>query len=815
MPTLEAIQSVTVVGAGHCGRQIAHLLGRVGVPVTCYEPSQEQLIGAQAAFYTSFGPNLTEALNLLNRCSLDDSQTSSAPLQPPTTAWGMRWTTDLALASQSDLIIEAVPEYLPLKRRVMEAFAKATSPYTILATNSSYLPPSSIFRGLPNPERFAALHFHSPPWYATAVDVMPAPRTAHHVLSRLVQLIERIGLVPILMRREFPGYIFNNLLNPLLVKAMELAERQVCSPAEIEYSWKSITQMPVGPFGMMLQIGLPSLRTILASAVSQINDPSTLRAYRFIQQWNGDLSIAPATQQLVEPFSSASVHFANTFEAYEVQWHRTNDFDPIQDTIIQRIRLAFLGSDITAPIHQLANDQIYVWPFSFPAQHIDLQKIMALAITDPSAELTTRILSLKHWQNTQAEREAPGRTWIISLRGTSTSPISTLGPSGATGLIRALWLEQIATRQTENTNFANKTAQSSVNFLEIDLNSFAQPSASPTTVETSTAEPAGDEADELIRSFAHTHQRYHAGKWQIPKLSRLVTSKTWTPAKQLLDGSRWLISGGGRGITAHLAILLGLHGARLDILGRTPLPEIPWDQRSESDIKEARLKVIREAAHRRTSIPAAQALFDNAVELSRNIATLQANGTDFRYHQVDVSNRQEVWSLFESLCAKGIRINGFLHGAGFEQTTLLRKKSTESIEKTIASKVGGATNLQSLINGETRWFISCGSLSGFFGGVGQVDYASANCFLAEQACNLKEQWPNMQSLAIGWPGWEQIGMAARASSKWALGKAGHKLMSIAEGSQHFISLIEKQVNGLVLICNPAEIPPYLLCQAQR
>jgi 3-hydroxybutyryl-CoA dehydrogenase len=815
MPTFEAIQSVTVVGAGHCGRQIAHLLGRVGVPVTCYEPSQEQLHGAEAAFYANFGPNLTETLNLSSRCSIADSRPSSETYQPPTTAWGIRWTTDLALASQSDLIIEAVPESLPLKRSVMEAFAKVCSPHTILATNSSYLPPSSIFRGLPNPERFAALHFHMPPWYATAVDVMPAPRTASDVLSRLVELIKRLGLAPILMRREFPGYIFNNLLNPLLVKAMELAERQVCSPAEIDYSWKSITQMPVGPFGMMLQIGLPSLRTILESAVSQINDPSTLRAHRFIQQWDGDLSLDPATQPLGESASSAREHFSNTFEAYEVKWERTEAYDPIQDNIIQRIGLALCGSDIMADIHQLANEQIYVWPFSFPAQHIDMQKTMALAITDPSAELTTRILSLKHWQIMQADREASGRTWIVGLRGTSTAPFSTFGPTGASGLIRALWLEQIAMRQTETKNLAKETSQGSINFLEIDLNSIAQSSVSLTAAKSTTVELSDDEADDLVRSFAHTHQRYSAGSWQIPKLSRLKTSQTWTPAKQLLDGSRWLISGGGRGVTAHLAILLGLYGARLEILGRTPVPETPWDQRSELEIKEARLKVIRDAAHRRASIPAAQASFDNAVELSRNLSALQRNAIDYRYHQVDVSDQQEVWSLFASLRSKGIKINGFLHGAGFEQTTLLRKKSTESIEKTIASKVGGAINLQSLIDSETRWFISCGSLSGFFGGVGQVDYASANCFLAEQAKYLKEHWPNMQSLTIGWPGWEQIGMAARASSKWALGKAGHKLMPISEGSQHFISLIEKQVNGLVLICNPTEIPPYLFCHSHR
>jgi hypothetical protein len=53
-------------------------------------------------------------------------------------------------------------------------------------------------------------------------------------------------------------------------------------------------------------------------------------------------------------------------------------------------------------------------------------------------------------------------------------------------------------------------------------------------------------------------------------------------------------------------------------------------------------------------------------------------------------------------------------------------------------------------------------------------------------------------------------MAARSSSKWSLEKAGHKLMSLDEGKCHFMTLLEKQISGLVLICNPEEIPQIFL-----
>ena len=808
MPNFETIQSITVVGAGHCGRQIAYLLGKAGLQVTCYEPNEEQLNRAKTTFCTTFWPGASQVIPGLSRCSTVETTPNSIGVEKFCATSGIRWTKNISVASQSDLLIEATPESLPLKRSVMEAFAKETSAQTILATNSSYLLPSSIFRGLPHPERFAALHFHVPLWYATAVDVMPAPRTTPEVLSRLVELVERLGLDPILMRREFPGYVFNNLLNPLLVKAMELAERQVCSPDEIEHSWKSITQMPVGPFGMMLQIGLPSLRTILESAVSQIHDPSTLRAYRFIQQWDGQLSGNPTSKQPSTTTSPSEMMSHLSFKAYEVVWNKTRAFDPKQDELVRRIRVVFQSNDVMLNIRELAKEQIYIWPFSFPSYSSDLQQSLALAITDPSAEMVSRLLSLKRWQQVQTEQRTTAPTLLISLRSTNLQ--SDYGFAGSTGLIRALWLEQMAIQPAEGSHLTNGQRSSSIQLLEIDLNSIAQPSADNHSSKNSSDEPDQFESETLAYAFAHTHQRYQAGIWQIPKLRRLSVSASWTPAKQLLDNSRWLISGGGRGITAQLALILGLHGATLEIIGRTAIPEIPWHERTESEIKEARLKVLRDAAYRKDSIPAAQTSFDAACELSYNIAALQQNGIDFRYHQVDVSDRDGVWSLFESLRKQGVKVNGFLHGAGFEQTSLLWKKSADSIAKTIESKVRGSLNLQSLINKETRWFIQCGSLSGFFGGIGQVDYAAANCFLAEQAQSRKEEWPNMQSLTIAWPGWEQMGMAARTSSKWALVKAGHKRMSIAEGSQHFLSLIEKQVNGLVLICNPDEIPNSLL-----
>jgi NAD(P)-dependent dehydrogenase (short-subunit alcohol dehydrogenase family) len=343
-----------------------------------------------------------------------------------------------------------------------------------------------------------------------------------------------------------------------------------------------------------------------------------------------------------------------------------------------------------------------------------------------------------------------------------------------------------------------------VQLLELDLQSppWAMRGDTPETVH-------GD--GDVVDQFLHVPQRFHQREWQVQKLRSLPClgrnpQRSPICLRELLRGTRWLISGGGRGITFHLACLLGENGAKLELLGRTLRPTVAWHEKTADEIQSLRRETIRRALAEKASLPAVTAAFDAACELSRNLHKLDAQGIEYRYHSLDVSDRPKLWDLAETLHSRGELIDGILHGAGFEQTTLLSKKSLESIRKTIAAKVQGCLNLESIVAPSTRWFVQCGSLAGFFGGVGQVDYAAANGFLGDRTEQLRQRWPNIDCLTIGWPGWEEVGMAARPSSRWALQNAGHSLMPLHEGIGHFQWLLEHRIRGHILICNPAEIP---------
>jgi 3-hydroxybutyryl-CoA dehydrogenase len=165
-----------------------------------------------------------------------------------------------------ELVLESVPEQAALKRRLLKQLSEVFSPDTILASNSSYFVPSTFSKHVRAPERYAHFHFHVPIWKATVVDVAAGPETAPQTLQRLRSLALRIGQTPIVQTVENSGYIFNAMLKSVLQSALQLLDRSVADPACIDLAWTKATGMPVGPFGIMDQIGLDLMLQTMSNA---------------------------------------------------------------------------------------------------------------------------------------------------------------------------------------------------------------------------------------------------------------------------------------------------------------------------------------------------------------------------------------------------------------------------------------------------------------------------------------------------------------------------------------------------------------------
>jgi len=160
-------------------------------------------------------------------------------------------------------------------------------------------------------------------------------------------------------------------------------------------------------------------------------------------------------------------------------------------------------------------------------------------------------------------------------------------------------------------------------------------------------------------------------------------------------------------------------------------------------------------------------------------------------------------------------IEGIIHGAGVEQTGRFENKTPETVLATISPKIIGTTALMELTRRDPlRYFIAFGSLSGRFGGIGQTDYAMANDMIAKQVDWFRKQRPECISVTFHWPGWAEVGMAARSESRTALKKIGHAFLAPSEGVS--ILLSEMALGGPVgeiIVVDRAELPAEILCES--
>jgi 3-hydroxybutyryl-CoA dehydrogenase len=168
----------------------------------------------------------------------------------------IQFTTDPAEAvADADIISESVTEELPLKRQVWAQFSALSPAKTIFTTNTSYLLPSQLVDVVDRPSLFCAFHFHDV-FYSKVVDIMPHLGTSEEVIKLLEDFGRALRQVPVIVRKENPGYVFNFMLMAVIGAAGKLRTKEVASIEDIDKSWMVNFHMPMGPFGILDSIGL-------------------------------------------------------------------------------------------------------------------------------------------------------------------------------------------------------------------------------------------------------------------------------------------------------------------------------------------------------------------------------------------------------------------------------------------------------------------------------------------------------------------------------------------------------------------------------
>ena len=204
---------IAVIGAGLMGHGIAQVFALAGHDVTIYDSVQASLDTAKARILT-------------NLKDLGDDQSVVERVTP---------VGDLAQAVRAaDYVVEAVLEDLPLKQKIFGEIEKHVRPDTILASNTSVIPITSIMQGLQKRERALGTHWWNPPYLVPLVEVIETQWTSSEAVAWTIRLHQAAGKEPAHVKKDVPGFIGNRLQHALWREAVALVEQGICDAETVD-----------------------------------------------------------------------------------------------------------------------------------------------------------------------------------------------------------------------------------------------------------------------------------------------------------------------------------------------------------------------------------------------------------------------------------------------------------------------------------------------------------------------------------------------------------------------------------------------------
>jgi 3-hydroxybutyryl-CoA dehydrogenase len=249
--------TVGVVGLGTMGAGIAEVFAREGLQVVGVEPNEEALDRGRENLNKS-----TSRAVKRGKLSLEDQASLVGRV---------RFTTSLDDLADVDLVIEAVPERLDLKREVFAALDKICKPDAVLATNTSSLSVTEISVATSRPSKVIGMHFFNPAPVLKLVEVVRTVVTEQEVVEDVKGLADRLGKVPVVIGDK-AGFIANALLFGYLNHAVSMFESHYATREDIDAAMRLGCRYPMGPLALLDLIGLDTAYEILDTMYRQSRD---------------------------------------------------------------------------------------------------------------------------------------------------------------------------------------------------------------------------------------------------------------------------------------------------------------------------------------------------------------------------------------------------------------------------------------------------------------------------------------------------------------------------------------------------------------
>ena len=282
-----SMQKVTVAGGGVLGSQIALQSAYKGFDVTMWlrsegsiertRPKLERLRGIYKQTLEALKTDPSAyCRGLTDSADVPAKKLDELIAQVDAAFDGLTLTTDKEEAfGDADLVIEAIAEVIDEKDAFYTSIRDLLPERTILCTNSSTLLPSAMASFTGRPEKFLALHFANNIWKQNTAEVMGTPQTSPEAYAQVVEFARAIGMIPLELKKEQPGYLLNSMLVPFLNAAEALLANDVADVEIIDAAWTLGTGAPLGPFRILDIVGLTTAYNIVAASPAAQEPGST------------------------------------------------------------------------------------------------------------------------------------------------------------------------------------------------------------------------------------------------------------------------------------------------------------------------------------------------------------------------------------------------------------------------------------------------------------------------------------------------------------------------------------------------------------
>lgn len=236
------MSKAAVVGLGTMGPGIAATLSRAGMTVTAFDVSADQRAKA---------PQMVEMANgVLGNLGTPDRSTGA----------GVKIVDSLAeCVAGADLVVETVPEKLDIKLAVFKEIDAAVSKSCVIASNTSGIPITKLQAGVSEPGRVVGMHWSNPAHVIPMIEVIAGEQTDAKIVTWMCDTIKGLGLLPVVVQKDVPGFVENRILYALLRECVDLVEKGVIDAEGLDtcVSWGIGYKLSViGPMALLDVAGL-------------------------------------------------------------------------------------------------------------------------------------------------------------------------------------------------------------------------------------------------------------------------------------------------------------------------------------------------------------------------------------------------------------------------------------------------------------------------------------------------------------------------------------------------------------------------------